>query len=80
MGTFSTGLRQRLRLAMAFLSRPSLVLLDEPAANLDDAGRAVCRHFLLEARELSMVVVLATHVPDFFEEVDHWLCIEDYRA
>jgi ABC-type multidrug transport system ATPase subunit len=33
------GQRQRVRLAMAFLHRPDLVLLDEPLNSLDDHGR-----------------------------------------
>ncbi len=36
----STGQRQRVRLAMAFMHRPQLVLLDEPTASLDDVGVA----------------------------------------
>ena len=34
----STGQRQRVRLAMAFLHEPSLIALDEPTASLDDDG------------------------------------------
>jgi ABC-2 type transport system ATP-binding protein len=36
----SQGQRQRLRLALAFVHRPAVVLLDEPRNSLDDAGRA----------------------------------------
>lgn len=41
MDRMSMGQRQRVRIAMTFLHRPSLVLLDEPANSLDDEGCAV---------------------------------------
>jgi ABC-2 type transport system ATP-binding protein len=37
----SMGQRQRVRLALAFLHEPAVVLLDEPTTSLDDAGQAV---------------------------------------
>jgi ABC-2 type transport system ATP-binding protein len=37
----SMGQRQRLRLALGFLHRPSLILLDEPTTSLDQHGRAL---------------------------------------
>jgi ABC-type protease/lipase transport system fused ATPase/permease subunit len=37
----STGQRQRVRLAMALIHSPAVVLLDEPAASLDDEGVAL---------------------------------------
>jgi len=37
----SMGRRQRVRLALAFLHEPAIVLLDEPATSLDDDGQAV---------------------------------------
>ena len=41
MDRMSMGQRQRVRIAMAFLHRPVLILLDEPTNSLDDEGSAV---------------------------------------
>jgi len=38
VSAYSTGMRGRLKLALAFQGRPSLVFLDEPSAALDTAG------------------------------------------
>lgn len=46
----SMGQRQRLRMALAFLHAPSLVLLDEPATSLDEAGIGLLERALDELR------------------------------
>ena len=60
--TYSLGMRQRLRLAMAVVHGPRLLLLDEPTAGLDPDGRA---HMLELVREIHVAgtdVLLSTHV------------------
>lgn len=58
----SMGQRQRLRLALAFLHGPSLVLLDEPTTSLDEDGIGLLRAALddLVARGGSAIVCLPT--------------------
>ncbi len=48
---FSSGMRQRLKLALAILSNTPLLLLDEPATNLDAEGIAWFRELLLKHLE-----------------------------
>jgi ABC-2 type transport system ATP-binding protein len=66
LGTFSSGMAQRLSLARAFLTRPSILLLDEPTRSLDPVSARDLRQFLREdvCLRQGCTVVLATHSAD----------------
>ena len=67
-GTLSSGNLQRLGLARAFIHDPELVLLDEPASNLDPAGVVEIREFLRTiCRERGATVFMSSHI---LSEVD----------
>lgn len=61
VGELSGGMNQRLGLALALLSDPPLVILDEPAAGLDVAARLDLRRLIREQRAAGKSVVLSTH-------------------
>jgi heme exporter protein A len=63
VGTYSSGMQQRVRLATALLHRPALLLLDEPTATLDAAGRALVTAIVRAQRASGGMVLLATNDP-----------------
>jgi ABC-2 type transport system ATP-binding protein len=61
---FSLGMRQRLGLAAALLTRPRLLVLDEPANGLDPAGTRHVHHVLTSLAAHGTSVVLSSHRMD----------------
>ncbi|MFN3649333.1 MAG: ATP-binding cassette domain-containing protein [Armatimonadota bacterium] len=62
-GTFSSGMRVRLKYAVALQSDPSVLLLDEPTAMLDVGGARIVEEIIAEQRKRGLLV-LATNDPD----------------
>ncbi|MDG6932560.1 MAG: ABC transporter ATP-binding protein [Nitrososphaerota archaeon] len=65
VGTFSTGMRQRLNIARALLHDPRVVILDEPTNGLDPQSVRWVRDFIIKLKERGLTVVLTTH--DMYE-------------
>ena len=62
---YSKGMQQRLGIAQALLSRPALVVLDEPMSGLDPIGRREVRDLILELKRRGTTVFFSTHIlPD----------------
>jgi ATP-binding cassette subfamily C exporter for protease/lipase len=73
----SGGQRQRIALARAIYGTPALVVLDEPNANLDDAGEIALAHTVKTLRELGSTVVLISHRQGVITLADRLLIMAD---
>ncbi len=62
VGSFSTGMRQRIGIAQAIVHRPEVLFLDEPTSGLDPVGVRQLRETILRLnRESGMTVFMNTH-------------------
>ena len=66
---FSTGMRQRCKLAQALVGDPELVLLDEPTAGLDPLGREEMLALVARLGTFGISVLMATHLLDDVQQV-----------
>jgi len=69
---YSGGMKRRVSIAMALVTDPKIVLLDEPTVGMDPQARRSVWDFILELRDQGKTIVLTTH---YMEEADE-LCDE----
>jgi ABC-2 type transport system ATP-binding protein len=77
IGGFSTGMRQRTKLAQALVGDPSLVLLDEPTAGLDPLGREEMLALVARLGTFGISVLMATHLLDDVQQVCDYVVMID---
>lgn len=75
---YSSGMKQRLKLAFALLNDPALLLLDEPCANLDKEGIDVVYGFAEEQRKKGVLIV-ATNEESDLQLCDTLINIENFK-
>ncbi|MBP9113758.1 MAG: ABC transporter ATP-binding protein, partial [Polyangiaceae bacterium] len=62
VASMSKGMKQRLQLARTLLHDPKVLILDEPASDLDPRARIEMRDLLVELRDLGKTVFLSSHI------------------
>jgi ABC-2 type transport system ATP-binding protein len=81
IGTYSTGMKQRVKLAQALVGAPQLLLLDEPTNGLDPAGRTAMLELIARiGAEFGISIVVASHLLGEIERIcDHLVAIDGGR-
>src|SRR6202042_2347355 len=81
IGTYSTGMKQRVKLAQSLVGDPRLLLLDEPTNGLDPAGRNQMLDLIARiGSEFGISIVVASHLLGEIERIcDHLVAIEAGR-
>ena len=70
IGTYSTGMKQRVKLAQALVSDPRLLLLDEPTNGLDPAGRTAMLELIGRiGAEFGISILVASHLLGEIEQI-----------
>jgi putative ABC transport system ATP-binding protein len=73
----SGGQQQRVAIARALVTRPPLILADEPTGNLDSATSAEIMKLLTELQRSGMTIVFVTHEPDIAAYAARKLLLKD---
>jgi putative ABC transport system ATP-binding protein len=73
----SGGQQQRVAIARALVTRPPLILADEPTGNLDSATSVEIMKLLTELRRSGMTIVFVTHEPDIAAYAARKLLLKD---
>jgi ABC-2 type transport system ATP-binding protein len=81
IGTYSTGMKQRVKLAQALAGDPRLLLLDEPTNGLDPAGRNAMLELIERiGEEFGISILVASHLLGEIERIcDHLVAIDAGR-
>lgn len=74
VGTYSSGMKQRMKYAYALLHDPYILVLDEPTTNLDEKGVALVDGVIRRQREKG-IVIMATNEPREVSYADQTLSL-----
>ena len=75
----SGGQKQRLGLARAIYGNPSLIILDEPNSNLDEAGDNALEKTLLFLKSIGSTVIVVTHKRELLYKCDYLLVLANAK-
>jgi ABC-type multidrug transport system ATPase subunit len=75
---FSSGMKQRLKLALAIFDQAPILLLDEPCSNLDQEGIQTY-HELMQAHAMHKLIIVASNDPQEYQFCTQQLALFDFK-
>ncbi|HLR38087.1 MAG TPA: ATP-binding cassette domain-containing protein, partial [Chitinophagaceae bacterium] len=75
---YSSGMKQRAKLAQAFFSDTPILLLDEPCTNLDKEGVQLYQRLLSEQVKTRLIII-SSNSPEEYIDSDEQIHITDYK-
>jgi ATPase subunit of ABC transporter with duplicated ATPase domains len=75
---FSSGMKQRLKLALAIFDQAPILLLDEPCSNLDQEGIQTY-HQLMQAHAMHKLIIIASNDEQEYEFCSQQLALSDFK-
>jgi ABC-type multidrug transport system ATPase subunit len=75
---FSSGMKQRIKLAQALFSNTPILLLDEPTTNLDAEGIALYQHLIREY-SAGRLVIVSSNDPQEYDFCEKVINIMEYK-
>lgn len=80
-GQLSGGQQQRVAIARALVTKPAIILADEPTGNLDSrTSDEVIELLKLTSQKFHQTIVMITHNPEIAKQADRCIHIEDGRV
>lgn len=76
---YSSGMKQRLKLALAILADTGVILLDEPASNLDREAVAWFRNLIADYGKQRTIIVCSNAIGDEYDFCDREISVTDYK-
>lgn len=77
---FSSGMKQRLKLALSLLSESEIVFLDEPTSNLDEKGKSLYNELVESQKEQKLIFIGTNSDHTEMKPSNHTLNIMDYKS
>lgn len=76
---FSSGMKQRLRLILAFYFENEIIFLDEPTSNMDSSGGAWFQS-LIKSQQQNRLIIIASNVPEEYTLASTIINIENHKS